>query len=87
VLIPVSNEGRVDQPRRQPTNRHNAYLKPRALDRLAQGLESFDCRNTSNPQTAPPLGSAPSGCTTQQPWSLDGKPARAFPRLERDPPR
>src|SRR3712207_6026906 len=29
VLIPVTNEGRVDAPRRLPSNRHNAYLKPR----------------------------------------------------------
>jgi ABC-type transporter Mla subunit MlaD len=87
VLIPVTNEGRVDTPRRLPTNRHNAYFKPRALDRLAQGLESFDCRHTSNPATSPPIGSAPQRCTPQQPWSFDGGPPRAFPRLERDPPR
>lgn len=86
VLIPITNEGRVDQPRRLPSNRHNAYMKPRALDRLAEGLESFDCRHLSNPQTAPVAGSAPAGCTPMQPWSLGGRPARAFQHLERSPP-
>jgi phospholipid/cholesterol/gamma-HCH transport system substrate-binding protein len=74
VLIPVTTEGRVDQPRRLPTNRHNAYFKPRALDRLAQGLESFSCRHTTEP------------CVEQQPWSFDGGPPRAYQRLSRDPP-
>jgi ABC-type transporter Mla subunit MlaD len=87
VLIPLHNESRVDAPRRLPTNRHNAYLRPRGLDRLAQGLESFGCRHLGNPATAPPYGSAPSGCTEQQPWSFDGGPPRAFQRLVRDPPR
>ena len=86
VLIPITNEGRVDQPRRLPSNRHNAYMKPRALDRLAQGLESFDCRHLSNPQAAPVAGTAPSGCDPMEPWSLGGRPARAYPHLERSPP-
>ena len=86
VLIPITNEGRVDQPRRLPTNRHNAYFKPRALDRLAQGLESFSCRHTSNPPAAPPIGTAPRTCTEQQPWSFQGGPPRAYHRLTRDPP-
>ena len=87
VLIPVTNEGRVDQPRRLPTNRYNPYFKPRALDRLAQGLESFSCRHLANPPAAPPIGSAPPDCTEQQPWSFDGGPPRAYHRLTRDPPR
>ncbi len=86
VLIPVTTEGRVDQPRRLPTNRHNAYMKPRALDRLAQGLESFDCRHLSNPQTSPVAGSSPPGCDPMEPWSLGARPPRAFPRLERTSP-
>jgi ABC-type transporter Mla subunit MlaD len=87
VLIPVTNEGQVDQPRRLPTNRHNAYFKPRALDRLASGLEAFSCSNTANPPGSPPLGSAPATCTEQQPWAFDGGPPRAYHRLTRDPPR
>jgi phospholipid/cholesterol/gamma-HCH transport system substrate-binding protein len=87
VLIPVTGEGRVDQPRRLPTNRHNAYFKPRALDRLAQGLESFGCGHLGNPPTAPVIGSSPATCTEQKPWSFDGGPPRAFHRLTRDPPQ
>ncbi|HEV2812535.1 MAG TPA: hypothetical protein VGW10_04715, partial [Solirubrobacteraceae bacterium] len=85
VLIPVTNEGPVNQPRRLPSNRHNAYMKPRALDRLAQGLESFDCGHLGNPQTVPVAGSAPRGCTVMEPWSLGGRPARAFQQLARMP--
>ncbi len=86
VLIPITNEGPVNQPRRLPSNRHNAYMRPRALDRLAEGLESFDCSHLSNPQTVPVAGSAPSSCDAMEPWSLGGRPARAFQQLSRDPP-
>jgi phospholipid/cholesterol/gamma-HCH transport system substrate-binding protein len=85
VLIPVTSEGRVDRPRRLPSNRHNAYMRPRALDRLAEGLESFDCRHLSNPPEAPVLGSAPSGCDPMEPWSLGSRPPAAFQRLTRLP--
>jgi phospholipid/cholesterol/gamma-HCH transport system substrate-binding protein len=85
VLIPVTNEGPVNQPRRLPSNRHNAYMRPRALDRLAEGLESFDCRHLGNPQTAPVFGEAPTGCDPMEPWSLGGRPAAAFQRLTRLP--
>jgi len=87
VLIPVSNEGRVDAPRRLPTNRHNAYLKPGGLARLGEGLESFHCGHLGNPATAPPTGSAPRECREQRPWSFEGGEPRAFQRLTRDPPR
>ena len=86
VLIPVNNESRVDQPRRLPTNRHNAYLRPRGLDKLGQGLESFSCRHLDNPRAEPPYGSAPPTCREQQPWSFQGGPPRAYHRLTRDPP-
>ncbi|HEX2087377.1 MAG TPA: hypothetical protein VHF89_16965, partial [Solirubrobacteraceae bacterium] len=86
VLIPITNEGPVNQPRRLPSNRHNAYMRPRALDRLAQGLESFDCGHLGNPQTAPVVGSAPRGCDPMEPWSLGDRPPRAFQQLARDPP-
>ena len=86
VLIPVTTEGPVNQPRRLPSNRHNAYMRPRALDRLAEGLESFDCRHLGNPQTAPVAGTAPRSCDPMEPWSLAGRPARAFQQLARTPP-
>jgi virulence factor Mce-like protein len=85
VLIPITNEGPVNQPRRLPSNRHNAYMKPRALDRLAEGLESFDCGHLGNPQTVPVLGEAPKGCDPMEPWALGGRPAAAFQRLTRLP--
>ena len=68
-----------------PYSRHNAYLRPRGLDRLAQGLESFDCRHLGNPQTTPVFGDAPRGCDPMEPWSLGDRPAAAFPRLTRLP--
>ncbi len=86
VLIPVTNEGPVNQPRRLPSNRHNAYMRPRALDRLAEGLESYDCRHLSNPPAAPVAGSAPRGCDPMEPWSLGDRPPSAFQRLARTPP-
>ena len=85
VLIPVTNEGPVNQPRRLPSNRHNAYMRPRALDRLAEGLESFDCRHLGNPQTTPVFGEAPKGCDPLEPWALGGRPPAAFQRLTRLP--
>ena len=74
------------RPRRLPSNRHNAYMKPRALDRLAEGLESFDCRHLANPPTAPVAGSSPPGCDPMEPWSLGDRPPRAFQQLARTPP-
>jgi phospholipid/cholesterol/gamma-HCH transport system substrate-binding protein len=85
VLIPITNEGPVNQPRRLPSNRHNAYMKPRALDRLAEGLESFDCRHLGNPQAVPVFGEAPAGCDPMEPWALGGRPPAAFQRLTRLP--
>ena len=86
VLIPVTTEGGVNQPRRLPSNRHNAYMRPRALERLAQGLESFDCGHLGNPPAAPVAGTAPKGCDPMEPWSLGDRPARAFQQLTRSPP-
>jgi ABC-type transporter Mla subunit MlaD len=86
VLIPFTGEGAVDKPERLPTNRHNAYMRPRALDRLKQGLESFDCGHLDNPQTSFVAGSAPRECFTQPPWRLADRPPRMYQRLTRDQP-
>ena len=86
VLIPLTGEGAVDKPRRLPTNRHNAYFRPRALDRLKEGLESFDCRHLDNPQTSFVAGSAPRACVPQAPWRLNDRPPSAYQRLERSAP-
>ena len=84
VLIPVWTEAFVTQPRRLPSNRHNPYFLPRALDKLAGGLEAFDCANLSNPQTVPALGPSPP-CRVQGPLEFRGE-SRKFPHLKRDPP-
>ncbi|WP_205695822.1 MlaD family protein [Conexibacter sp. SYSU D00693] len=80
VLIPIWTEALVNQAKRLPTNRHNAYLAPGALAKLGQGgLESFSCSHTSNPPALPALGTAPP-CKVQAPWAFGGQTA-AFPRL------
>lgn len=84
ILAPVTNEAFVHEPRRLPSNRHNPYLAPRGLDRLATGLEAFDCENTGNPQTVPVVGAAPP-CRVQAPTLIGGR-RTAFPRLQRDRP-
>src|SRR3712207_8557371 len=55
------------------------YFLPRALEKLATGLESFDCANLSNPQTVPALGGSPP-CRVQGPLEFRGE-RRAFPHL------
>ena len=82
TLIPITNEGLVGYAKRQPSNRHNPYLRPRGLDDLAGGLASFSCDNLGNPQLIPGLGSPP--CRVQAPFTIGGK-SEQFPRLTADP--
>jgi phospholipid/cholesterol/gamma-HCH transport system substrate-binding protein len=84
VLIPITTEAFVTQGRRMASNRHNPYLAPGGLDKLATGLEALDCTNTSNPQPLPVIGSAPP-CRAQAPLAFDGR-TQSFPQLRRDPP-
>jgi phospholipid/cholesterol/gamma-HCH transport system substrate-binding protein len=84
VLIPITTEAFVVQDKRFASNRHNPYFAPGALEKLATGLEAFDCANTSNPQPLPVIGSAPP-CKVQAPLQFDGA-TRSFPQLRRDPP-
>jgi phospholipid/cholesterol/gamma-HCH transport system substrate-binding protein len=84
VLIPVTSEAFMTQGERFASNRHNPYLAPGALAKLATGLEALDCANTANPQTLPVLGSTPP-CHEQAPYEFDGA-RRSFPHLQRDPP-
>ena len=84
VLIPITTETFITQGKRMASNRHNPYIAPGGLAKLATGLEAFDCSNTSNPQTYPVLGSAPP-CKAQAPIAFDGA-TRSFPQLRRDPP-
>jgi virulence factor Mce-like protein len=84
VLIPLTTEGFVTQSQRLASNRHNAYLAPGGLAKLASGLEAFDCSNVNNPQTVPVLGSTPA-CKVQAPPLIQGR-RTAYPQLRRSPP-
>jgi len=84
VLIPMTTEAFMTQGERMASNRHNPYIAPGGLAKLATGLEALDCSNTSNPQTYPVIGSAPP-CKTQAPIAFDGR-TQSFPQLRRDPP-
>jgi virulence factor Mce-like protein len=82
-IFPVLGlESLAGHSRRLPSNRHNAYPRPRWLDRLATGqLESFDCRQATGPLSGvynPP-------CLVQTPSETGGR-ASQFPRLERAEP-
>lgn len=79
ALVPFTAEGMVTAEKRFGSNRHNPYFLPRALDNLKAGLEAFDCRNASNPdspQAAPP-------CREQAPLEFRGQ-RRAFAHVEAD---
>jgi phospholipid/cholesterol/gamma-HCH transport system substrate-binding protein len=84
VIIPITTESFMVQGKRMASNRHNPYIAPGGLDKLASGLEALDCSNTSNPQPLPVIGSTPP-CKTQAPITFDGR-AQSFPQLRRDPP-
>lgn len=79
ALVPFTAEGMATADRRFGSNRHNPYFAPRGLDKLASGLEAFDCRNESNPQkpqAAPP-------CGEQAPLEFRGE-RRRFTHVEAD---
>lgn len=80
VVPPFTPEGLLLADRRYGSNRHNPYFAPRALDKLAQGLEAIDCSNADNPvkpQPAPP-------CKVQEPFEFRGR-RTAYPQVRRDP--
>jgi hypothetical protein len=80
ALVPFTSEGLIAYDKREGTNRHNPYLLPRALDKLAQGLESFDCSNVNNPSAGEP---APP-CRVQQPLDFQGR-RTAYPHVQAQP--
>jgi phospholipid/cholesterol/gamma-HCH transport system substrate-binding protein len=84
TLIPFTNEGFVMYGKRLPSNRHNAYLAPGAMNNLASGLESLDCGNEHNPAGVIPSLAYPR-CKTQAPWDFRGL-KRSFPHIEADAP-
>jgi phospholipid/cholesterol/gamma-HCH transport system substrate-binding protein len=79
ALVPFTSEALVAYDKREGTNRHNPYLLPRGLDKLIQGLDSFDCSNTGNPSAGDP---APP-CTVQKPLTFQGR-STAYPHVEPD---
>jgi hypothetical protein len=85
TLIPFTNEAFVDQAQRLPSNRHNPYFAPHALDRLARGLQAFDCANLGNPARTPVLGPGAPPCLVQSPMEFQGR-RTSFPQLRRDGP-
>jgi len=76
AIVPFTSEGLTVWGKREGTNRHNPYLAPEALNRLAQGLESFDCSNTGNASAGEP---APP-CLVQKPIEFEGR-ATAYPHV------
>jgi virulence factor Mce-like protein len=75
------NETLAGWVKKLPTNRQNAYPKPRSALQIAEGgLRAFDCRNVNNKLYVPPLGTGSPPCVEQGPWTFNGKTAR-FPRL------
>lgn len=85
VLPPIWTEGLMGFAKREPYSRANAYPAPGTGGKLATGgLEAFDCRNTTNPAVASPLGAAPP-CITAKPWTFAGR-TRSYPNAERATP-
>jgi virulence factor Mce-like protein len=84
ALIPIGNENLVGYAQRLASNRHNPYIRPGGLADLltGRGLDASDCRNTSNPQTVPVIGTGAPPCHEQQPWEFQGE-KRSFPHVQR----
>jgi hypothetical protein len=80
TAIPFTPEGLATSTSRFGTNRHNPYFAPRALDQLASGLQSIDCRNTGN--VSPPGTQAPP-CKLQPPTAFRNRKTE-FPQVKRD---
>ena len=83
ALVPMTAEGLVASGQRYGTNRHNPYIAPGGLARLAsgEGYEAFDCSNAGNP--SPPFQFAPP-CTEQKPFTFQGR-TQAFPHVRAEP--
>jgi virulence factor Mce-like protein len=81
ALVPFTAEGLVVAKERFGSNRHHPYALPRALDKLAGGLESIDCSNEGNPS---PPGQAAPPCKVAAPLEFRGRATR-YPQIRRDP--
>ena len=81
-VLPLTEESLIGYDKRQPANRHNAYSAPGTWSAIGrEGLPASDCRNTSNPQTAPVMGSGAPPCRVQAPWDFEGA-KRYYPHVE-----
>src|SRR5205807_9582064 len=80
VVVPFTSEGAATQGQRLGSNRHNPYFLPLALNRLKQGLLSFDCSNVKNGN--PGFEQAPP-CLVQPPLHFRGR-ATAYPHVHKD---
>ena len=72
TLVPFGPETLVGTSRREPTNRHNAYMAPGGLARLGDGLLAADCRHAGDSE--PP-------CRQQPGWSFGGGAPAYYQRL------
>jgi hypothetical protein len=78
ALVPVGPEAVIGTGNRLPSNRHNAYFAPRALDNLTKGgLEAIDCAGAEDSVLNVP-------CRLQKPITFRGKSLR-YPHVTRDP--
>ena len=87
AMLPVVNEGFASQDQRLGTNRHNAYVTPGGLSKVAaNALEAFDCRNAGNETPLPPpgVGAGAPACRDQGPVEFQGM-SRQFPKADRAP--
>ncbi|MGI8921331.1 MAG: MlaD family protein [Solirubrobacteraceae bacterium] len=86
TLAPINEESQVGYSQRLPSNRHNAYFAPGELANLGNGgLQTSDCRDVSNPPTAPVIGTGAPPCRLQPPFSFNGL-TQYFPHLTQAPP-
>lgn len=85
AVLPVSDENFVVAARRSGMSRPNPYPRPRWLERLAAGLEAFDCRHTDTSRAVPVMTGSPPPCLTRTPPLFQGR-RRSFQRLERAGP-
>jgi virulence factor Mce-like protein len=82
LLNPIDEETIVGYEQRNASNRHNAYTLPGEIARLAStSVRAFDCRNTSNPQQVPVIGTGTPDCQVQPPLAFRGL-TKSFPQLE-----
>ena len=90
LLNPIDEEAVVGYEQRNRSNRHNAYTLPGEVARLATtSVRAFDCRNTSNPQVLPVVGTGTPPCRVQPPIAFRGM-TRSFPHvvpLDQDAPK